>query len=486
MKMHNFASSSVSVYTISNPQNEDDYACDFEELFGSDIVTHNSVTNTLDNRRINIQSTMAPYDPNYEWDLENVVKLSEFFTALCDLYPEAYAGNIKNQETILANFVSLTRGLSTYLPEGILAQFQEAVEEALENDGTLMDVEEEITVYGTIFTKFTSEMLVNDELVEHIHSIVFSVFIEFEDIQFVINYNFNNDLEVVYTKDLGIIKISANPSAYMGKHVGKDYTTALLRAKLEGKVQLEEEAVTYVTAFNKEDYAPYNFIYSMNNLFVSVIENISSVYRSLKPINYFVISDIIVTLDSYAITVDNYAVTEFIQENQIDLDDSIVNEIEAFGNGLLRVLVTFDKLERDADNTFLEQSISDYTKLILDKYMGITLTGTSLSTLREYVEAHFYALCKLVGNPNNLKERMLLEIAEPPLVTMSHMIIRDIDEIPLWVYMIAIPCVLYLCNTSTDEELVELAEYDEKGIENHPKFMETVYMVKELLDKKWN
>lgn len=487
LKMNDLITSSVSVYTLYNSDTEDELNCDFAELFGSSEVIHNSFTKTAYGEQINIKSIMSPYDSKYEWDIERVFALSEIMTALCDLYPDAYVGNIRNQESIIANFVALTRGLSTYLPEGAMDQFQDSVHEELENEGKLLDAEEEITIYGTIFTKFTSETAEYNDVTEHIHTVVFSVFLEFEDIQFIVNFNFNNGLDVIYNENVAITRTTTAPTAQMGKHVGKDYMTALLRAKLEGEIQLEEEAVTYITAINKEDYAPYNFIYMMNNLFVSAIEGNSSVYRSLKPMNYFVVSDTVVSLDGDIITADNHAILEFIQENQIDIDISIVDEIEDFGDGLLRVLVLFDKIERfDNTNDLLDKNIADYTSLILDKYMGITLTGTTFYTLREYVDLHFDSICKLVGNPNNIENRTWLEIEEPPLVTMPHMIVRDIDEIPLWVYMVAIPCILYLSNTLEDEEIIELAEYDDKGIENHAKFMETVYIVKELLDRKWN
>ena len=478
MQMKDFVSASVSVFILGFNEEDDTTAL----LFKDEPFYKKASIESVDGEEVFSKSTYMEYTED-EWDILDVGNVSEVITALCDLYPDAYVGNTSQQEIIVSNFVSLTRGLSLYFPDWLIDDFDSRAEEELEDTGETLDIEEEITINGTIFTKFYKTSYFDGEESEDILAIMLSVVVEFEDHELIVNFTFNRSLSLDSNNKLQTV---TKPIATDNKKLSYEYLYSLLLTQFE-TLELNEESTTYVSVFNKNDYAPYNFIYAMNGLFVSAIVDTPSVYRSLKPMNYFVISDVLVGMEGDIIVTDNHSLAEFIEENKLDVDFNLLEEIKDFGDGLLRVLVTFDKFDTLSDELqFVNTHLAEYSNKILDKYMGLTISNPSVRTLREYVQDHYINLCKLVGNPNNLKDRQFIDLEEAPIVQTSHMLIRDITEIPLWVYLVAIPYVLYICNELDDDSLIELVEYEVSGIENHPKFMETVYMVKELLDKPWN
>lgn len=473
LQMKDFASASVSVFSINRSNLDIDLS---EIICNSNTKTASSKTDS--GETIHIKSTFFKHESD-EWSIDESEEASAFITAICDLYPDAYVGNTSQQEIIISNFVSITRSLPMYLPDYVMDEFSTYAEEHMEDNGEEVEPDDSLIVYSSILTVFST----NQNDLEDTLAVNLAILVQFMDYEFIISFNFNRNL-VVHD---GKLSIEEKPLIFNGKKLSLEYLNVLLNNLLDGDCSLEEESTTYISTFNKNDYAPYNFIYTMDGLFISTIINHASTYRSLKPMDYFVVSDVLVNMESDVVLADNHSLVEFIENNNLDIDSTIAEELKEFGDGLLRIMVTFDKFDNLSDELqFVNTHLSEYSSKILDKYMGLTINNPKPRLLNEYVEDHYINLCKLVGNPNGLKERQFIDIEDATIVTTEHMFIRDITQIPLWVYLVGIPFVMYIINELDDEALIDLVEYDDSGIENHHKFMETVYMVKELLDKPWN
>jgi len=484
LKMKNFASAAISFYSVSNDDDEE------INLFEEEPFFLPSRTKTSAGEIIQIRSTFAKYN-KVEWDLSDIYKSKEVFTALCDLYPDAYIGNIRNQEMMIGNFVSLTRSLSLYFPDYFIEEFDALIEQQAEETGETTDSDELYDIQGTIFTTYSHIDADTDDVL----AITLTVVVEYEGFLYAINFDFNRGLNI-YSVEGGLsqIEIVEAASTTKAKRLGAEYLSSIVRkVASDDSIYIHNLSTSYVSVFNKNDYKHYNFIYAMNNLFVSTIVDTPSIYRALKPMDYFVITDIGVSITGDVLTTDNHCLVEFLEDNNFDNAEGLVEHLSEFGDGLLRVLVTFDKCDfyeveegENEEADFLEQDLGEYSNKILDKYMGLTFTDSAPQSLDTYVEEHYSGLSKLIGNPKNLKDRSFLELEDTPLVESPHLIVRDITDIPVWVYLVAIPYVLSICNELDDEDLMELAEFEDSGMEGHPKFMETVYAVKRLLDKPWN